>query len=172
MSIQINKLSNANVYIDGNSLLGRVKEIELPEVTQKMIDHNALGMIGVIELPTGFEKMEGKIMWNSFYQDAFLKVSDHTATFPIQLRGNLETYNNEKLEKEVAYVVYMNIRFKKIPTGSFKQHENVEMESEFACYSIKVEIDGSEVLEFDPVSNIYRVNGEDKMTTYRNNLGG
>ena len=172
MSIEINKLSNANVYIDGTSLLGRVKEAELPEVMQKMVEHSALGMIGVVEFPAGFEKMEGKISWNSFYKDAFLKVSDHSKTFKVQLRGNLETYNSDDKQGEVSYVVYMNIRFKKAPTGNFKQHENVELESEFACYSIKVEVDGTEILEFDPMANIYRVNGVDKMATYRANIGG
>ena len=172
MGLKINKLSNANVYLEGDSLLGQVKEIELPEVVQKMVDHEALGMVGVIELPAGFEKMEGKIMWNSFYKDAFLKIADATAVHKMQLRGNLETNTSDGLESEVAYVVYLNVRFKKTPMGNFKQHENVEMESEFSALSMKIEVDGTEILEFDPTANIYRVNGEDKLSTYRQNIGG
>ena len=56
--------------------------------------------------------------------------------------------------------------------GNFKQHENVEMESEFSALSMKIEVDGTEILEFDPTANIYRVNGEDKLSTYRQNIGG
>jgi hypothetical protein len=43
MAISVNKLTNANIYIDGNSLLGKASEIDLPKITAKMAEHKALG---------------------------------------------------------------------------------------------------------------------------------
>lgn len=49
--IQINRITNANIYLDGNNLLGRATEIKLPDVSLIMQEHKALGMVGKIELP-------------------------------------------------------------------------------------------------------------------------
>lgn len=67
--IQINRITNANIYLDGNNLLGRASEIKLPDISMIMQEHKALGMVGKIELPAGFDKLEGEIKWNSFYHD-------------------------------------------------------------------------------------------------------
>lgn len=46
--IQINRITNANIYLDGNNLLGRATEIKLPDVSLIMQEHKALGMVGKI----------------------------------------------------------------------------------------------------------------------------
>lgn len=38
-----------------------------------MQEHKALGMVGKIELPAGFDKLEGEIKWNSFYHEVMRK---------------------------------------------------------------------------------------------------
>ncbi|WP_375165379.1 phage major tail tube protein, partial [Paenibacillus taichungensis] len=43
--IQVNTLNNANIYIDGNSLLGQAEEFKLPVVKFKMAEHKAVGMV-------------------------------------------------------------------------------------------------------------------------------
>ena len=43
--IQINRITNANIYLDGNNLLGRATEIKLPDVSLIMQEHKALGMV-------------------------------------------------------------------------------------------------------------------------------
>ena len=58
--IQINRITNANIYLDGNNLLGRATEIKLPDVSLIMQEHKALGMVGKIELPAGFDKLGGR----------------------------------------------------------------------------------------------------------------
>ena len=49
--IEINRITNANIYVNGNSLLGRAEEIKLPDVSAIMQEHKALGMVGKIEPP-------------------------------------------------------------------------------------------------------------------------
>ena len=92
--IQVNTLNNANIYIDGNSLLGQAEEFKLPVVKFKMAEHKAVGMVGAIKLPSGFEALEGEIKWNSFYANVWPKLLDPFTPVQLQARGSLETYTS------------------------------------------------------------------------------
>lgn len=169
--ISVNKLTNANLYLNGNSFLGKAAELDLPEIVHKMSDHSALGMVGMSEFFSGIEKMEGKIRWNSYYPDAMATVADPTKVVEMQARASLETYSATGRDSEVAAVCFLNVAFKKLPMGNFKQHENVELESDFAVYYCRLEIDGNAVVEIDVLANIYKVNGVDITANYRANIG-
>ena len=56
---QINAIYNANVYLDGNNLLGKAGEFKLPEFEIGQDEYKALGMVGTIKLPNGVEALEG-----------------------------------------------------------------------------------------------------------------
>ena len=45
--IEINRITNANIYLDGANLLGRAEEVKLPDVSMTMQEHKALGMVGL-----------------------------------------------------------------------------------------------------------------------------
>ena len=170
--IQINRIVNANVYANGSSLMGRVEEIKLPDVTATMTEHKALGMVGKIELPSGFEKLEGEMKFNSLYEDAVALMADPFKAVQLQCRSNIETYGSQGRIEEKSLVTYLTVMFKKNPLGTFKQHENVDVSAAFSCTYVKQVIDGKEVLELDVLANIFRVGGEDKLATYRRNIGG
>ncbi len=42
--IDINRVCNANVYLDGTSFLGRAESVDLPNIKHKFAEHKALGM--------------------------------------------------------------------------------------------------------------------------------
>ena len=170
--IQVNRIVNANVYIDGTNLLGRAEEIKLPDIVAIMSEHKALGMVGKIELPSGFDKMEGEIKWNSLYKDVAKTVANPYKAVQLQCRSNIETYGAQGRLQEVSLVTYLTVMFKKNPLGTFKQHDNAEFGSGFSATYIKQVIDGDEVLELDYLANIFRVGGEDMLETYRANIGG
>lgn len=171
MSIQINRITNANIYLDGGTLLGRAEEIKLPDIGIKMTEHKALGMVGTIELPAGFDKMEGEIKWSSFYPDVMAKAANPFKFLPLQVRSDLATYNSKGLVEQVPMVSFLNVIFKKIPGGTFKQHDNAEFAKPFAAYYFKQVVNGEDLFEFDPMANIYKVKGEDLLVTYRKNIG-
>lgn len=171
MSVSVKKLYNANIYVDGNSYLGRAEEVTLPEIMAKMVEHKALGMVGAIELPSGWEKMEGSIKWNSFYPDVMKKAANPFTTHQLQLRGSLEDWTASGRTGQASYVAFLSVQFKGMPAGGFKQQENAEFESQLNVLYIRLEVDGSPIVEFDPLSNIYKVNGEDVLQQYRANLG-
>lgn len=170
--IQLNRLTNASVYVDGNSMLGQAEEIKLPDITMNMTEHKALGMVGKIELPAGFDKLEGEIKWNSFYREAWQRMMSYGEIIPVQVRGNLKSVGARGVTAEVPYVVHLSVMFKKVPLGTFKQNDNVDFTSGFSCYYVKQVVAGEDVLELDVLANIYKVNGVDKLAKYRANIGG
>ena len=170
--IQINRITNANIYLDGNNLLGRATEIKLPDISLIMQEHKALGMVGKIELPAGFDKLEGEIKWNSFYQDVMRKTANPWQAVALQCRSSIDCYNSQGKANQLALVTHLTVMFKKIPLGTFKQNENPEFSSAFGCTYIKQVVDGETLLELDYLANIFRVNGVDQLSTYRNNIGG
>ena len=170
--IQLNRVTNANIYVDGNCLLGKAEEIKLPDITAMMSEHKALGMVGKIELPSGFEKMEGEIKWNSFYRDVWLKMNNPYSMVQLQVRSGVETYGATGRMQQQPLVTFLSVMFKKNPMGTFKQNDNAEFSSSFACYYIKQQLAGEDMLELDVLANIYKVGGVDQLDIYRNNIGG
>ena len=69
-------------------------------------------------------------------------------------------------------VTFLSVMFKKNPMGTFKQNDNAEFSSSFACYYIKQQLAGEDMLELDVLANIYKVGGVDQLDIYRNNIGG
>lgn len=168
---EVNRLTNANVYVNGNSFLGKAEEVMAPTVKHKLSEHKALGLVGSFELWAGIDKMEMKIKWNSFYKDVWKVIADPTKAISIQIRGSLETYTSQGRTAEVPIVIYCTAFAKDLPFGNFKQHDNVELETNFTVTAVKQEIDGEVVSEIDVLANIYKVNGVDILQAYRANTG-
>lgn len=172
-NVLIHRITNANVYMDGANLLGRAEEIELPQVKVKMAEHKALGMVGTIRAFAGIEALEGKIKWASFYADVLKKAANPFKTVQLQVRGSLEGWNTPAgRNAERPVVAVMQVLFKNFPLGNFKQHENVELTTEFDAWMVKLTVEGQDVLEIDVAANIYKAGGVDMLANYRANIGG
>jgi P2 family phage contractile tail tube protein len=169
--IQINRITNANLYVNGNSKLGRAEEISAPVVKFKMSEHKAIGLFAAMEFPSGVEKLEMKVKWNSFYADVLKTVADPFSMIEMQIRASMETWESNAKTGEVPVVIFVNGTAKDFPLGNFKQHDNVESETNFTVYYYKMEINGEEIAECDVMANIYKVNGVDLFAKYRANLG-
>jgi P2 family phage contractile tail tube protein len=170
--IQVNRIVNANIYIEGVNMLGRAEEIKLPDISAIMAEHKALGMIGKMELPSGFDKLEGEIKWNSLYEEAAKYMANPFKALQLQCRSSIESYGSGGRIEEVPLTTFLTVMFKKNPLGAFKQHDNAEFTSTFSATYIKQVIKGKDVLELDYMANIFKVNGEDLLATYRDNIGG
>ncbi len=172
MSVTINQITNANIYIDGNSLLGHAKEIKLPEIEIEMIEHKALGMVGTVELPGGVNALEGEITWDGFYPEVFAKAFNPFSNVQLMVRANVQVFNSQGLAAEEPMVCMLNVAFSKNPLGEYKPKEAAEFASTVKVYSINQKVAGKELLFYDSLANIYRVGGEDMLAKYRANIGG
>lgn len=167
----INKVTNGNIYLDGESFLGRAEEITLPDVAPKMVDHKALGMVGELQLPAGLQKMTAKIKWNAIYPDVMKKTHDVYTAIRLMVRANVETYEGGTRSAQVPCVIYLTVTPVKSGGLSFKAQDNVEREDEFNVTSYKMEINEEEIIDVDIMANVWRVNGVDQLSQYRANLG-
>lgn len=171
MKVNINRLTNGNMYINGSSFLGTIEECTLPDIKAKYAEHKALGMNGSVELPSGIDKMEAKIKFNAPYAKTMVLAADPYKAHDLMFRGNLETYEGSQRVAQVPYKCIMKAGFKNINPGSMKQHDNVETESTLNVTYCKLEIDNQVIFEIDVLNNIHKVDGVDILSTYRANLG-
>lgn len=171
MAIKVNKITNANIYMDGNELVARAESVELPKMKWKQVDHKGLGMFAMTEFPAGLEKMTAKIKWNSFYQEVLEKNGNPFQSVQLQVRSSLETYDTTGRSAQVPVVCFLTVRYQDIDLGNFQQHENVDSETNLTVTAVKLLVNGANILEADAMANIYKVNGVDLLSTWRKNLG-
>jgi uncharacterized protein len=172
MNIQINSLTNANIYIDGVGLLGRAEEIEIPNPKHKMIDYKGLGMAGTAELWAGVEKLDSRIKWVSFDADTLSMAASPFQTHSFQARGNLEQYTSQGRTAQLPVVYLMTGVFKDAGSPTFRQHRMVETTSVVSVYHCELFVAGVQIYLYDVFANIYVVGGVDQLSTFRSNLGG
>lgn len=168
---QAHRINNAAVYLDGNSYLAKASEVDLGSVKTVMSDFNGLGLVGVIELPDGLDKVEGKIVWNSLYQDAVSKIATPFTTVSLQCRSNIDVHTSQGRVDQLPLVTLMTVAFKEYQLGSYKPREATTFETPFSVTSIRQLVNGKETLMLDYLTNIYRVDGKDQLAKYRANIG-
>lgn len=171
MSVSINIINNANVYLDGVNFVGQAGEIKLPEIENEFEEYKALGLIGTPSLPMGFKEMEGEIEWNSFDQRAKVKMYNPYKTVQLMVRNSVETYNAQGRLAELPLVTVLGVMFNKVGLGTYKPKELADMPSSFKIHSINQKLGGRELLHFDVFNNQLRVDGVDVLSQWRKNLG-
>lgn len=171
MGITLQKITNANVYIGNNSLIGKVAEMQLPALEQEMTEQNLLGLYSQLELPSGLQALEATMTVNSMYDEIIDAFANPTQSRLLQLRTSRETWTEEGLSEEVPVVVFLRASCKNFPLGGFTPRDNVELELQHNVTFLKVLVDGEERLEVDAINNVYKVNGEDILQNFRSNLG-
>jgi len=170
--IQIKRITNANVYSESGSLLGKVEEISMPAIKAKIVDVKALGLFMDVEVFSGLEKMTGKLKFNAVYPELIEEFGSPSATKKIQVRASLEDYDSSGRTSEKPVVCFLSVRFKDVlPAITFKMNDNPEQESEFSCSYYRLEIDGVRYIEVDSFANIFFVKDVDQLAQYRANLG-
>jgi len=168
---EYNKVFNANVYLADKSLVGRAQEVGLPDLEFSQHEHTGLGMFGSIEMPQGLNALTASIKWNGFYADHLKHGSNPFKRHSFQIRGSVDVNAPGGRVEELPVVWHLNAGWKKQGLGSPKPKEAMEFEDELAVTYVKVTHGGTDVMEIDVFENIWIVDGEDVMATWRENLG-
>lgn len=171
MSVFVNLINNANVYLDGINFVGQAGEIKLPEIEAEFEEYKALGMIGTPSLPMGFKELEGEIEWTSFDARAKVKMYNPFKAVQLMVRSSVETYNSQGRTAQVPLVTVMMVMFHKAGLGTYKPKEAADMPGSFKIHSINQKLNGRELLHFDVFSNQLRVDGVDVLREWRQHLG-
>lgn len=169
--IAVNRVTHANVYANGASLLGRAEEVTLPELKHKMGDHKGLGLVGELEIPSGLEKMEAKIKWASFYEEVARKFSAPGKAIALQIRANLEKFTGQGRTEEVAVVYHLTGFVKGRALGTLKKDDALTQETTLSVIYLKEVAGGVTIVEIDVLENIYKVDSVDILAALRRNIG-
>ena len=168
---KLNAIYNANVYIDGNNLLGKAAEITAPEIEFTMDEVTGLGLFGTIKLPSVMEDLEAEMTWNSFYPEVAARSRNPFKSAQLMIRSNLQTFDAAGLEKEVPMVTTMTGTFGKDSLGGFKPKEKAEFSSTFQVNEVRQVADGRELFYYNAFTNTLRVDGQDVLSQMRKNIG-
>ncbi len=171
MPIEISKVTNARVYINGTDFIAKAEEVDLPKIKFKTTETKGLALIGETELPTILEKMEARFKFNSIYPE-FIKIASNpfeTASVIIKAPSAIYTQLGVQFK---PFRAELRGTFKEFDTGKIKKGENAEAEATMSVYYYKLEYDGKEVYEVDILNNILKIDGKDMLAEYRLAMGG
>ena len=121
MDDYIRAIYNANVYIDGDNLLGKAGEFKLPDLEYSQDEYKGLGMVGTIKLPSGVEALEGEITWNSLYPEAALRTYHPFRASQLMVRGTQQLHDEMGLVKEVPVVTTITATSSKNETARIRR---------------------------------------------------
>jgi len=172
MAIEISKVFNARVYIDGTDFIAKAEEVDLPKVKFKFADTKALGLYAESELPTGLDKLEARIKFNSTYPDFIALAADPFTSRTIIIRAPYQVWTQQGVARTTPLKAEIKGFFKEWDTGKMKGRDTTEAEATISVIYYKLEIDGQEIIEIDTLNNIYKVQGQDKLQDYRTAIGG
>ena len=172
MPSPINRITNANVYINGTGLLGRAATVDLPQPKLVMTEHPGLGLWSKLKLPAGTDFLEAKIKWSSLYPEVLGSAFLPMQASSLMVRADMMQFGPGGLVAEVPVVALMTGLFNEMPGMKVAKHENSENDSALTVYYYKLTLAGADQVEIDVFANIYKVQGVDQLSQFRANQGG
>ena len=170
------KFESAATWLNGNSLLGHIEELELPEIEWEMDEHESIGLRGVSEFPKRVNPLEATITWADYSPDLAAAAADPWTSVQLQIRANFGQYDGGSKLGDVLQVITLAGRFKTNTTGTYSSDE-YERESMMAVDYFKENWNGVDLLEYGVNPPIYRTGavganlGTDLFAQLRANLG-
>ncbi len=171
MAVEISKVINAAVFVDGESFIGRAEEVDLPKVKFKFSDTKGLGLYGEAELPSGLDKMEARIKFNSLYPSFTALAANPFKLRTVIVRASQQVWDQNGVSREAPIKAEMRGFFREWDTGNIKGGESAEAEATLSVIYYKLEADGNEIVEVDVFNNIYKVEGQDILQQFKQNIG-
>ena len=172
MPIEISKVFNARVYIEGTDFIAKAEEVELPKIRFKFADTKALGIYADSELPTGLDKLEARLKFNSTYPDFIALAADPFTTRTVIVRAPYQVWTQQGVAKTAPLKAEIRGFFKEWDSGKFKKADSTEAEATMTVHYYKLEIDEQDLIEIDTINNIYKIKGQDILKDYNQSIGG
>lgn len=169
--MKIQNVYDANIYVNNVSTHGTASEVTCPDITPVTADYKALGMAGSLAFPQGFEKMEATVKWTFADDDIRKACANFFKPVDIMIRSHKVRWDSGGVIDDAPVVIYLKGLPTKHQGGGYKPQESTEFETSFTVHYYKEEVDGESIIEVDVMNNIYKVDGEDILAEYRQNLG-
>ena len=170
MALTINKVYDANIYVNNANKHGQASEITAPNVTYIMNEYQSLGMFGTARFTNGIEAMECTIKWTYPDNEAQIALANPYEAVDLLICSSKAVYDGAGLSDEQPIRMFVRGFPMQHQGGTFAPKTDVEVESQLAVNYYKLEVDGEEIIEVDTINNILKINGEDIMEERRINL--
>ncbi|MCA0338471.1 MAG: phage major tail tube protein [Proteobacteria bacterium] len=170
--IRIGQTTNADVYLEGNRLVGRIKEFELDKVGYERVTHEALGMVGKVKLPgRTMEPIDAKINFSWLETELMLKTALPNKAVTFQFEKFVDIFDQGGLVTGEGYriITTTTLLFAEESMDAFKNGDD-PIGRELECSVIRLVVKSTEtdqfIREYAPFENINRVNGADVWPAY------
>ncbi len=162
-------LKNFTAYVDGIGYAGRIEEVELPKLAVKTEEYQGGGMAAPVEIDMGtMDKLEATLTFAEYDPDLYKQWGLIGKEIGMTLRGAIQQPGPAAA---TPYVVELRGKFRELDSGSWKAGEKAQLKATIAARYYKLSIDGTAVIEIDPV-NMKRVVGDtDQLADQRQALG-
>lgn len=170
--IKIGQTTNADVYLDGNRYVGRIKEFELDKLAYERVEHSALGMVGKAKLPARtLEAIEAKINFSWLETETMLMTALPNRAVTLQFEKYVDVFDDTGIVIDQGYriITTVSLLFAEESMDAFKNGDD-PIGRELECSVIRLVVKSTEtdqfIREFDLFQNINRVNGTDVWPRY------
>lgn len=165
------KVNNGLLYVNGTKLIGSCEEVSAPTIKNKMVTQKALGHGSEVDLAGGLEKIESKFKLTAPNPDILMQLANPAKAVQFMLRASLETWGADGRDKEESLVAIYRGYVKEIPTGVYKQNENVMLDISLSVNSLKWTVAKRVVYDLDTINNKYLCAGDDFWAGLKANIG-
>jgi len=163
-------LKNFSLFVDGRGYAGKVDELTLPKLSRKMEEHRAGGMNAPLELDMGLEKLECDFTLAEYNEDVLkLWGLDDVAGCSLKFRGSLEA--DDAAATKTPVEVTVRGRWRELDGGSWKAGDKATLKVAVAASYYKYNANGVDLIEIDVPNMVEKVNGIDRLSATRKNLG-
>ena len=163
------KLKNLNFYIDGTGYLGEVEEVELPKIMLKVDDFRGGGMLGMVDIDMGLDKIELGVTMAGLMAGVIAKFG--APAVDAALTRFAGAYQNDQTGQVQAVEIACLGRWKELDWGNAKAGDNTQHKYKLGCSYYKLSVDGVEWMEIDLVNAIFVVFGQDRYADIRAAIG-
>lgn len=170
--INIAKISNARVFLNGGSLVGMAETVTgLGCPKPKFDDFKALGLLSSVQLFSSFEQPEVKIKWTSLYRETASYLYDPLHAQRFQVRASQEIYKSAGLVQSLPVVINFTGFVTENSDPSVEQGTAVSTETTIRVISADMTIDGTQIYQYDVMANVYKVGGVNIFSKIFANMG-
>lgn len=163
------KLKNFNLFVNGESYVGQVPDVELPKLKRKTEDYQGGGMNGPVKSALGMEGLELKWTAAGYIKSLLTQWGSQTVSgVLLRFAGALQSDDSTEV---TSLEVIVRGRHDEIDPGKAEAAGKTEIKVSTALSYYKLVLNGQPVIEIDFVNMIEVVDGVDLMADVRTALG-
>lgn len=162
-------LTDFNTFIDGIGFAGVVNKATIPEIIFKTLEKDLTGSAGAYDILTGaIEKLESTVELDTFSGESIFDLvgSEDAADVAVIFRGSLKDG-----AKDIALKVTFQGIWKSVDLSDLEKGSEVKSSYKVSLRKLVIEVDDKEVVYINLPTWEIRMNGKDRSSKIKNNLG-